>query len=498
MIKYVEEKAVEHSININNFNIKCDLLNSSTSNLKGLKDDTKIIESKVEQEEKKNSIDIVTNSDSLSKQLINVSPSATLVINEQSALLKRTGKHVFKFGFGQSPFYPPERIQDALKNNAKSKEYTPVQGLSELREAVAKFHTSLLTNTQVSYTTEQVMIAPGSKAVIYSVMMAFKEADVYVITPSWVSYAPQALMVGHDVVRIQTSHEDSWRLTPSLLNETIEKRLEDPLNYKKNCTKLLIINYPGNPDGLSYTDEELMALASVARKHNLIVISDEIYGLLNFQGKYSSLANFYPEGTLVSTGLSKWCGAGGWRLGALLIPSNFVTALMPVLCGIASETYSCAPSPIQWAAITAYESVESNEEYLNNERKVLSRIGNFVANTLQSAGIHCLNPVGGFYVMPNFDPIREKIATKGIHTSQQLCSQILVDTGVAILPGNAFGFGDHYLTARLAFVDFSGEDILRAIEQKGLQIVEEEDFIQTHAPNIYEGIMRLSQWIQQC
>ncbi len=494
MIRYVEEKGVEHTIDVSNINLKSVILNSSTSYSKDLKDDPKILVSKELEKEEKN----ITNSDPLLKQLINVSPSATLVINEQSALLKRTGKHVFKFGFGQSPFYPPKRIQNALKANTKSKEYTPVQGLPELREAVAKFHTSLLSNSQISFTTEQVMIAPGSKALLYSVMMAFKEADVYVITPSWVSYEPQALMLGHDIVRMQTNPEDSWRLTPSLLNETIEKRIQDPHNMKKNCTKLLIINYPGNPDGLSYTDEELIALATIARRHNVIIISDEIYGLLNFEGKYSSIANYYPEGTMVTTGLSKWCGAGGWRLGALLIPSNFVTSLMPVLCGIASETYSCAPSPIQWAAITAYDSVASNEEYLENERKVLSRIGNFVANTLQSAGIHCLNPVGGFYVMPNFDAIRDKAAAKGIFTSQQLCSKILADTGVAILPGNAFGFDDHYLTARLAFVDFSGEDIMNVIEQEGLQIVEEENFVKTHAPNMYEGITRLSRWIQEC
>jgi aspartate aminotransferase len=137
----------------------------------------------------------------------------------------------------------------------------------------------------------------------------------------------------------------------------------------------MVFNYPGNPDGLTYTESELTALTTVFRKYNILVISDEIYGLLNHQGNHVSLARFYPEGTIITTGLSKWCGAGGWRLGVALLPTTIEEKLKKTMIGIASETYSCASTPVQYAAIDAYQIGPDVEAYLAHQRRILNRVG---------------------------------------------------------------------------------------------------------------------------
>ncbi len=421
----------------------------------------------------------------IKENLIEIKASETLVINEQSNLKVKAGQTVYKFGFGQSPFLPIETARQSLANHVHSKEYTPVQGIPELREAIAAFHSSLLKST--SYTEDQVLIAPGSKILLYSVMAAFKSADVFLITPSWVSYEPQAHLLGHNVIRIQTHFNDRWRLTPELFEEAINKTAGDR-------QRLLVINYPGNPDGLTYSDDELKALADIARQHNVLILSDEIYGLLTFDNHYSSIAEFYPEGTLVTTGLSKWCGAGGWRLGVLLIPEQLTLDFKQALLGIASETYSCAPSPIQWAALKAYESVDCVKQYLHIQQRILKRIGDYSAEMLRNVGIRCYDPVGGFYIMPDFENFREQFHSQGINNAQDMCKKILADTGVAVLPGIAFGFDDDYLVARLAFVDFDGQFIMDAIAEKGIEIVDQDNFVQQYAPKVFEGIQKLKSW----
>tara|TARA_A100001015_G_scaffold22087_1_gene25052 strand:+ start:17834 stop:19123 length:1290 start_codon:yes stop_codon:yes gene_type:complete len=418
-------------------------------------------------------------------KLVKIGASETLVINEQSNMHIKNGKNVYKFGFGQSPFLPPKEVRDELVKSVKSKEYTPVQGIPELRRSIASFHSSLLKNT--SYSEDQVIIAPGSKMLLYCSMMAFNKADVFLITPSWVSYEPQAHLLGHNVHRIQTQYNDKWRLTPELFEEAVSKTSGDN-------QRLLVINYPGNPDGLTYSEDELKALADVARKYNVYILSDEIYGLLNFENNYSSIADYYPEGTLVTTGLSKWCGAGGWRLGAMLIPEEFKQDFKNVFLGLASETYSCAPSPIQWAALKAYESMDVVKNYLSIQQSILNKLGQFSAERLRDAGVRCYDPVGGFYIMPDFENFRDQFLEEGINNSQDMCEKILAETGVAILPGVAFGFDESYLVARLAFVDFDGQYIIDQVEANGMDILNDDNFVEKYAPKVFAGINKLKEW----
>ena len=267
---------------------------------------------------------------------LRIAKSETLSMNERSLALAATGRTVYRFGFGESPFPPPRRVQVALSRAAWRTEYTAVAGLPELREKIAAFHEEA---DGYPITADNILVAPGTKPLLYNVMRAFHNLEVYLPGPSWVSYWPQADIAGHDVFRIPTTFDLRWRVTPEELDGAITR------NGQRGRQKLLVLNYPGNPDGLTYEREELEALARVLRKHKAWVISDEIYALLDHRGAQFSMARIYPERSLVSTGLSKWCGAGGWRLGALILPPDAPPAMRAALVALGIRDLFLCPGP---------------------------------------------------------------------------------------------------------------------------------------------------------
>lgn len=374
--------------------------------------------------------------------------SETLLINERSASLAQT-RPVHRFGFGQSPFPVPPIMQAALREHAGEKAYLPVQGLPALREAVARFHRL---QDQVDWQPERTLIGPGSKLLIFAVMAAFTRAEVLLVSPSWVSYEPQAHLAGHRVHRLQTTAAAHWRLSANQLDEFCRARANPELPL------ILVLNYPGNPSGTSYSADELPALAAVMRRHGVLVISDEIYGMLHHQGEHQSIAQWYPEGTLVTGGLSKWCGAGGWRLGVMHVPEALSDTLLPRLFGVASETWSCVAAPIQYAAIQAYEYGPEIQDFVQYQRNLLREIGTTAAHKLNDAGIDTAAPEGGFYLFPDFGSMRARLAQRGIKGSNTLCAALLEEAGVALLPGTAFGMPEEELVARLAYVNFDGKN----------------------------------------
>ncbi len=412
--------------------------------------------------------------------------SETLLINEVSKLKEGAGEKIFKFGFGQSPFLPPQNVIDELSSFSAKKEYVDVQGIKELRQAVASFHNHY---DKLELSAEDVIVGPGSKMLIYSILAAFDDAEVFVVTPSWVSYEPQAKLAKLKTTRINTNFESRWRLTPELLEDACAKRQD------KNLPGILILNYPGNPDGLSYTADELKALSSVFRKYNILVISDEIYGLLNHFGRHTSIAQFYPEGTIVTTGLSKWCGAGGWRLGVGLFPKTINASFKQTVIGIASETYSCATTPVQFAAIKAYQVTAEIENYLFHQRRILNLCASYMYEELKSVGIKLHEPEGGFYLNPDFSALSDKLKNKNIETNEQLCAQLLKDTCVAILPGNAFGYKPTDLIARIAYVDFNGTNAIKASESISTTERLNKTFLNDYCPKIVEGTLAIKAWL---
>ena len=394
-------------------------------------------------------------------------PSSTLKINEISRELEDKGEKIFKFGFGQSPFQIPKDIVSALKNNAYQNKYLPMQGLKELRETVAKY-TSAKKN--YSYKSDNVIIGPGSKELMFLLHILF-DGEIILPAPSWVSYVPQAILGRNKIQTIQTKRENKWFPTGAEIEEVILK--------DKNKNYLLFLNSPNNPSG--QICENLEEISEIAKKYNLIILSDEIYSELSFEKNFKSISSFCPEKTIISTGMSKWCGAGGWRLGYFIVPDS-LSILKDSINVLASETFSAVSAPIQYAAITAYSNDHS--EYINNSRNILKAIGNYVYENLKSNKVLINKPQGGFYLMPEF-------LNKKFNTSSEMCDNILKETGVALLPGSDFGFDKKKMLARLSFTDFDGEGFMSEtqIEQEI-----EKKIILKLAPKIVEGVDKLKKW----
>jgi aspartate aminotransferase len=401
------------------------------------------------------------------KNLTKLKPSATLAINEKSKELISKGKKVYRFGFGQSPFPVPQKIVSTLKKNADKKAYLPMQGLPKLRDAISKYLTK---KTKNSFTKENIIITPGSKEGMFLMHMAFN-GDIILPAPSWVSYAPQAQIASNKVHWIQTTANNNWFPTAA--------ELEKKIKLIKNKNIILILNSPNNPSGT--TCNNLKELSKVAKKYKIIILSDEIYTDLKFDNKYESISNYYPEGTCVTGGLSKWCGAGGWRLGFFAAPKQ-LNLLMKNIKVLASETFSTVNSPVQYAAVEAYNG--NYNDFKLKTINILQAVGMYAYEILRSNKVLINPPQGGFYLMPEF-------INKKYKTSSDLCVAVLKETGVALLPGSAFGFKPNKMLVRLSFTDFNGGNFLKNISSE--KNVSKSD-VEKYAPNVVAGAKILSNW----
>ncbi|MEQ8664016.1 MAG: aminotransferase class I/II-fold pyridoxal phosphate-dependent enzyme, partial [Gammaproteobacteria bacterium] len=288
-------------------------------------------------------------------------PSATIAINERSKALRAAGRTIYGLGLGQSPFPVPDIVQQALREHAHEKDYLPVRGLPALREAIVAYYR----RTQgLEYRPERVLVGPGTKELMFLTQLTYY-GDLLIPSPSWVSYAPQARIIGRNLHWLPTAIETGLGVTPEALERLCAAEPDTP--------RLLIINYPGNPTGMVYAPAQLEAIAAVARHYRVLVLADEIYGGLTFDGEHVSIARYYPEGTIISNGLSKWCGAGGWRLGAFVFPESLAW-LNEALVAVASETFTATSAPIQYAAVTAFERHDAIERYLERSRAILAAL----------------------------------------------------------------------------------------------------------------------------
>ena len=396
----------------------------------------------------------------------NLKPSSTLLINEVSNKMEKEGKKVFKFGFGQSPFKVPEDVVAELKNHAHQNSYLPMQGLKELRDSIAKY---ISVKKKIEYKSENVIVGPGSKELMFLLHVLF-DGEIILPAPSWVSYGPQAIIGRNKVKWLECSRDNNWFPTAT--------ELEKLLKENKDQKYLLILNSPNNPSG--QICKNLDELAALSKKYNLYFLSDEIYSELSFEDNYQSISSYAPDKTIISTGLSKWCGAGGWRLGYFIIPDSLsnITNQLKVL---ASDTFSSVSAPIQYAAIAAHEN--NHDEYINKSKNILKAVGNYVYENLKSNKVLINKPQGGFYLMPEF-------VGKKFNSSKEMCKDILEKTGVALLPGSDFGFNESKLLARLSFTDFDGNEFMKKTQNEDI----DEQAVEKYASKIVEGVIKLKSW----
>ena len=405
----------------------------------------------------------------IKNKIKNLDLSATLKINEISKKLEQEGKEIIKFGFGQSPFPVPVKVVDELKKNAHQKSYLPIQGLDDLRVAISKYESKKKKN---NFSSEQIIIGPGSKELMFLLHVSF-DGDIILPAPSWVSYKPQSIIADNKFHWIQTIAENNWYPTAESLEELVLK------NKEKNY--LLILNSPNNPSG--QVCKNIKEISEIVKKYKIIVLSDEIYSELTFDENYESISNYCSEQVIVSNGLSKWCGAGGWRLGYFVIP-NALSKLKNSMKVLASETFSAVSAPIQFAAISAFNN--DHTDYILKSIKILKGIGEYVYNNLKSNNVIMNKPMGGFYLMPEF-------MNKKFKTSDEMCTEILNKKGVAILPGSDFGFPKDKMITRLSYTDFDGKKFMSEIN---LETNINEEIIKNFAPKIIEGTKKLKDWAE--
>jgi aspartate aminotransferase len=354
--------------------------------------------------------------------------------------------------------------------------------LLELRETIAEHHSRTF---GIDCTADEVLVGPGSKELMFLLQLCYY-GDLVIPTPAWVSYAPQARIIGRHIHMLPTSIENDYQPTAEELDAFCAGDHSRP--------RILVLNYPSNPTGRTLSRDRLGELAQVARAHHVVILSDEIYGKLDHEGKHESIVPLYPERSIFSGGLSKWCGAGGWRLGLFVFPQG-LKWLQEAMAAVGTETFTATSAPIQHAAVSAFREDPEIERYLAHSRRVLMALGRLLARRLAETGAKVLPPQGAFYLFPDFSPLSDRFHERGINTSSQMCERLLEETGVAVLPGGDFGRPPEEFTVRLAYVDFDGAEVLRASEQIPLGRAIEDDFVRAHCGRVVNAVDRLCDWV---
>ncbi len=416
----------------------------------------------------------------LNPNLAKTRKSATLAINEYSKKLIAEGKTVYRLGLGQSPFPVPDCMKNALIESSHIKDYLAVQGLLELRQSISKF---LAETESININAEQIIIGPGSKELMF-ILQKVLNTELLLPAPSWVSYQPQAQLCGLKCHWIPCSPENNWKFKASDLAASIQQNPN---------AKLLILNSPNNPSGACFNEHELLEITKIVRQNKIIVLSDEIYSALNFNNEHTSLARYYPEGTIISNGISKWAGAGGWRLGFMAFPKElqFVLDAMVVF---ASETYTSVSAPIQYAAIKAFENDEHMQKYIHATREIMRFVTQTFYQQLNDLDIMCPKPEGGFYVLCHLKNHTDKLLNNAIDSSVVLCQKLLEETGVACLPGSDFGLPNTDYSIRFALVDFDGAKSLAEYYEIGDKSLHVNNPIYAH---IFKATNQIKTWLNR-
>lgn len=369
--------------------------------------------------------------------------SATLAMNEAVAARRAAGQETIHLGFGEASFPLHPLLRGALNAAAEQTGYAPVLGIAALRQAIAGY----LTRTRhLETSAASIAVGPGSKPLIYT-LLHILDGDLLLPAPSWVSYAPQAQLAGKQVIGVATDESDHHRLTSQALDDALERAHGQGAN-----ARILITNTPSNPTGGMFARADVETLALWCREHGITLISDEIYAeLAHGWREHISPALFYPEGCIVTGGLSKAFSAGGWRLGYAALPGGEAGArLMNALRALASEIWSSATTPVQAAAVAAYSHHPDLERYVQRAARLHGYVTHQLYETLIALGALCPRPAGGFYLYPDFAPWRSQLAAFNIHTSDDLARYLLDRWDIATLPGSAFAEHPSALRLRLA------------------------------------------------
>ncbi|WP_078146756.1 MULTISPECIES: pyridoxal phosphate-dependent aminotransferase [Exiguobacterium] len=363
----------------------------------------------------------------LAKRVKQLTPSTTLAITAKAKALKASGKDVIGLGAGEPDFNTPERIIDAACQAARDGDtkYTPSGGTVALKDAIIE---KTKRDSGLSFERNEVMVASGAKHALYALFQAILDEgdEVIVPAPYWVSYPEQIKLADGEPVLVDTNEETSFKLTPTQLESAITAR-----------TKAVILNSPSNPTGMIYTKEELQALADVVLRHNLLVVSDEIYEKLIYgDASFVSIATLpnMRERTIIINGVSKSHAMTGWRIGYAVGDARIIGAMT----NLASHSTSNPTSVAQAAAVEAYNGPQEDVEMMRQSFE--ERLEIVYDRLVKIPGITCLKPQGAFYLYAN-----AKVAAteSGYDTVDAWCEAVLEEANVALVPGSGFGQDDY-------------------------------------------------------
>jgi len=390
------------------------------------------------------------------------------------------------FAFGQSPFAPPPSVVEALRAHAHEHSYLSTAGLPVLRDAVARYYQH---HFRLDTSPERIVVSPGSKEMI-AILLSALEGTVLVPVPSWVSYMPQARILKKEVLALRLRADTGFKLTPELLR--------DGARRASGKQSILILNHPNNPTGAVYERAELEALAGTCREHGVIVIADEIYALTAFdQTSFTSMGAVYPEGTIVTGGLSKDRSAGGYRVGVGVFPSGEDGLLASVL-KIAGSTYSCVAAPLQHAAVKAYSLDEDVEAHVRDCSAVNALVGKEISSLFCAGGSDTRAPEGAFYLFVDWGREQEHFRSIGLSSSPEVAEDVLHVEHAAMLPGNALLLEDAEIAFRCSYVDYDGNNALEDWRRRRPSTPSErEDFVRRNCPLLTDGVSYLSRYLEQ-
>jgi aspartate aminotransferase len=360
----------------------------------------------------------------LAKRVSSLTPSTTLEITAKAQELKAQGYDVIGLGAGEPDFNTPDYIIEAAYKAMKEghTKYTPTGGLASLKkEIIQKFQQ----DQGLQYDASEIIVCNGAKHALYTLFQVLLDAgdEVIIPTPYWVSYPEQVKLAEGEPVFVEGLEENHYKITPEQLENAITEK-----------TKAVIINSPSNPTGMIYTKEELQALGQVCLKHNILIVSDEIYEKLTYgSAEHVSIAQLSEDLknlTVIINGVSKSHSMTGWRIG--YAAGN--KAIIKAMTNLASHSTSNPTSIAQYAAIAAY--AHSQEAVEKMRQAFESRLNIIHEKLISIPGFTCVKPQGAFYLFPN---VQKAAELTGFDTVDEWAKALLEEEKVAVVPGSGFG-----------------------------------------------------------
>lgn len=371
----------------------------------------------------------------LSRRLQQLPPSATLAMNSRVQGLRAQGRSVFNFSVGEPDFPTPERIRQAAQKAmlAGHTRYTEERGIPALREAICA---RMQRDYGVVWTPEEVTVTNGGKQALYNLFMSVLNPgdEVIIPAPFWLSYPPQVALAEGVPVLVPTHAHEGFQLDPERLERAITSR-----------TRAIILNHPSNPTGMGIQREVLEAVARLALRHDLLIVSDDLYYRLAYDGyRFESITALSPEvkaRTVVVGGLSKAYAMTGWRVGFALGPLPVIKAMS----NLQGQTTSNTCTLSQHAAIEALIGAGGDAEIAEMVAAFSTRRSRMVERMRAMPGLQCLKPDGAFYTFPNIEAFLGRRTPEGqvLSSSLALASWLVEEAGVASVPGSVFGDDRH-------------------------------------------------------